>query len=168
MRFQHQVLRIALGGAALAAVAGCAVSPIPAIHVKRAKPAPKLTREFAIPVLMYHRVAPLSPQEERNELVRDLTVLPEDFEEQVRYLKESGYETLSVYDLQGALLKNEPLPEKGGHVGRALEGEDERDVDDLEAQQVLVGLHLAKLTNQVQLYAVLGGGSDSPSEIAKP
>ena len=32
------------------------------------------------------------------------------------------------------------------------------------AQQVLVLLHLAKLANQVQLYAVLGGGGDSPSE----
>jgi multidrug efflux system outer membrane protein len=36
------------------------------------------------------------------------------------------------------------------------------------AQQVLVGLHLAQLTNQVRLYAVLGGGSDSPVEIARP
>ncbi len=36
------------------------------------------------------------------------------------------------------------------------------------AQQVLVGLRLAKLTSQVQLYAVLGGGSDSPAAIAKP
>jgi multidrug efflux system outer membrane protein len=34
------------------------------------------------------------------------------------------------------------------------------------AQQVLVGLHLEKLTNQVRLYAVLGGGSASPTEEA--
>jgi multidrug efflux system outer membrane protein len=32
------------------------------------------------------------------------------------------------------------------------------------AQQVLVGLHLAKLSNQVRLYAVLGGGGDTPPE----
>jgi len=32
------------------------------------------------------------------------------------------------------------------------------------AQQGLVSLHLAKLANQVRLYTVLGGGSDSPSE----
>jgi multidrug efflux system outer membrane protein len=32
------------------------------------------------------------------------------------------------------------------------------------AQQILVGLHLQKLINQVQLYAALGGGSDLPPE----
>jgi len=32
------------------------------------------------------------------------------------------------------------------------------------AQQGLVGLHLAKVANQVRLYAVLGGGSDAPAE----
>jgi len=36
------------------------------------------------------------------------------------------------------------------------------------AQQVLVGLHLAKFTNQVQLYAVLGGGADTGAEATKP
>ncbi len=36
------------------------------------------------------------------------------------------------------------------------------------AQQGLVGLHLAKLANQVRLYAVLGGGGDTPPAIAKP
>ncbi len=36
------------------------------------------------------------------------------------------------------------------------------------AQQVLVGLHLAKRANQVQLYAVLGGGGDTQAEETKP
>jgi outer membrane protein, multidrug efflux system len=36
------------------------------------------------------------------------------------------------------------------------------------AQQGLVSLHLAKLANQVTLYAVLGGGSDTPAESVKP
>jgi multidrug efflux system outer membrane protein len=36
------------------------------------------------------------------------------------------------------------------------------------AQQGLVMLHLAKLANQVRLYAVLGGGSDLSPESAKP
>jgi multidrug efflux system outer membrane protein len=35
------------------------------------------------------------------------------------------------------------------------------------AQQVLVGLHLAKFANQVRLYAVLGGGSDAQAEKTK-
>jgi multidrug efflux system outer membrane protein len=36
------------------------------------------------------------------------------------------------------------------------------------AQQGLVSLHLAKLANQVRLYAVLGGGGDSPLEAQGP
>jgi multidrug efflux system outer membrane protein len=36
------------------------------------------------------------------------------------------------------------------------------------AQQGLVSLRLAKLANQVRLYAVLGGGSDSPPERTEP
>jgi multidrug efflux system outer membrane protein len=36
------------------------------------------------------------------------------------------------------------------------------------AQQVLVGLHLAELVNQVRLYAVLGGGGDMPAEKTNP
>lgn len=36
------------------------------------------------------------------------------------------------------------------------------------AQQGLVSLHLAKLANQVRLYAVLGGGADSPAQEVKP
>ncbi len=36
------------------------------------------------------------------------------------------------------------------------------------AQQVLVGLHLAKFANQIQLYAVLGGGADTRAETIEP
>ena len=36
------------------------------------------------------------------------------------------------------------------------------------AQQVLVGLHLAKFANQVRLYAVLGGGGDTPPDGTEP
>ncbi len=70
------------------------------------------TKNFAVPVLMYHRVCPLSATEARNELTRDLTVLPEDFEQQVRYLAENGFALLSVYDVQRALLEGGSLPEK--------------------------------------------------------
>jgi len=36
------------------------------------------------------------------------------------------------------------------------------------AQQGLVGLHLAELANQVRLYAVLGGGGDTPPDGTEP
>lgn len=68
--------------------------------------------DFAVPVLMYHRISPLTESESRNALTRDLTVLPEDFEEQVRYLRDNGFVLLSVYDVQDALLNGRGLPEK--------------------------------------------------------
>jgi peptidoglycan/xylan/chitin deacetylase (PgdA/CDA1 family) len=61
---------------------------------------------------MYHRVCPLTEGEARNELTRDLTVLPEDFEAQVKHLSENGFAILSAYDVQRALLEGTPLPEK--------------------------------------------------------
>src|SRR5688572_8639903 len=93
---------------------GCHREPI-AVRVEPAvaKHKPPMTSNFAIPVLMYHRVSPLSEREAKSPLVRDLTVLPEDFENQVRYLSQNGYALLSVYDIQQALLNGEPLPKKG-------------------------------------------------------
>jgi peptidoglycan/xylan/chitin deacetylase (PgdA/CDA1 family) len=94
-------------------LAGC-IRSAPSVRTERKtiEPAAKLTHNFAVPVLMYHRVSPLTVVEEKNELVRDLTVLPEDFEAQVAHLRREGYALLSVYDVQKALLENEPLPER--------------------------------------------------------
>lgn len=100
-------------------LAGCDAAPKPRIErepVRSASAATRVTRDFAVPVLMYHRVAPLSESEARNPLTRDLTVLPEDFESQVRFLKEEGYQLLSVYDVQQALLSGDPLPEKAAAI----------------------------------------------------
>ena len=75
-------------------------------------PLAKLTHEFAVPVLMYHRVSELTPKEERSPLIRDLTVSPEDFELQIRFLKEQGFTFLLVREVEQALREGKPLPEK--------------------------------------------------------
>jgi peptidoglycan/xylan/chitin deacetylase (PgdA/CDA1 family) len=61
---------------------------------------------------MYHRIDNLTPQESRNELLRDLTVSPQDFEQQVSYLAANGFTFLTVDQVQNALLSGSPLPEK--------------------------------------------------------
>lgn len=71
-----------------------------------------MTHQYAVPVLMYHRIANLSPAEQRNQLLRDLTVSPHDFEEQVSYLKENDYIFLQVSEVEKALRDGQPLPEK--------------------------------------------------------
>lgn len=76
------------------------------------EPAPKLTKNFAVPVLMYHRVTDLTPKEARSPLLRDLTVSPQDFEAQVKFLREHGYTFLHVSEVEEALRLGRELPEK--------------------------------------------------------
>ncbi|MEQ1821855.1 MAG: polysaccharide deacetylase family protein [Fimbriimonadaceae bacterium] len=78
----------------------------------KAKYPVEMTENFAVPVLMYHRISDLTPTQARSPLTRDLTVSPKDFEEQVSYLKNNGFSILSIYDVQAALLNGMPLPKK--------------------------------------------------------
>jgi peptidoglycan/xylan/chitin deacetylase (PgdA/CDA1 family) len=99
---------------AIVLTAGC--RELPVVHKSAAaeppKPAVKRTRQFAVPVLMYHRVCDLTPDQARSPLVRDLTVSPADFEEQVKYLADNGFTFLLAGEVEDALLNDKPLPEK--------------------------------------------------------
>lgn len=63
-----------------------------------------------VPILMYHYVSDLPP--DADSLRRGLTVEPADFEAQLHYLKDAGYETVLLRDLYDALSLGKPLPEK--------------------------------------------------------
>ncbi len=63
-----------------------------------------------VPILMYHYISPLP--EGADNLRRGLTVEPEQFEAQLQYLKEAGYQTVTLYDLYDALSVGKPLPPK--------------------------------------------------------
>jgi len=67
-----------------------------------------LQRRVRLPILMYHYVEPWPT--EADELRKGLTVTPEDFAAQMRYLHEQGYVTVSLYDLVYALALGQPLP----------------------------------------------------------
>ena len=77
-----------------------------------AKPVRKLVADYAVPVLMYHRINLLTEREARSPLMRDLTVSPEDFESQVAYLKEKGFEFLLASEVESAAREGRGLPEK--------------------------------------------------------
>ncbi len=95
-------------------VTGCSgpVDLAPTAHVKIAEPQVPMTTNFAVPVLMYHRVCDLTPQEEKSRFMRDLTVSPADFEEQVKFLKEEGFTFLLATDVADALRMGKSLPVK--------------------------------------------------------
>ncbi len=70
------------------------------------------TYDFSVPVLMYHRICEMTPQESRNRFLHDLSVSPSDFEAQVKYLKDEGYNFLTVSEIEFALQNGYPLPSK--------------------------------------------------------
>jgi peptidoglycan/xylan/chitin deacetylase (PgdA/CDA1 family) len=63
-----------------------------------------------VPILMYHYVSELPPDADRYRL--DLTVLPKDFEAQLQYLADAGYDTITLTDLYLHLTQGYPLPER--------------------------------------------------------
>ncbi len=66
--------------------------------------------EVRVPILMYHYVSELPP--DADSYRHNLTVVPAKFEEQLRYLKEQGYETVTLADVYLALNEGKVLPEQ--------------------------------------------------------
>jgi peptidoglycan/xylan/chitin deacetylase (PgdA/CDA1 family) len=71
-----------------------------------------MTTDFAVPVLMYHRICDLTPREARSPLLCDLTVAPADFARQMSYLVENGFTLLLAREVEEAVREGRPLPEK--------------------------------------------------------
>lgn len=68
------------------------------------------TRDLKVPILMYHHVGPLP---DKPDLIRlGLTVLPDKFEAQLKFLKDRGYTAIDFYEMQYALALGQPLPPK--------------------------------------------------------
>jgi peptidoglycan/xylan/chitin deacetylase (PgdA/CDA1 family) len=68
-------------------------------------------REFYIPILMYHYISEPPPDADVYRL--DLSVNPDNFREQMAWLKSNGYQTISLYDLVYALnIGWPPLPDR--------------------------------------------------------
>lgn len=108
---RRHLLLIALSGLLI----GCAAEPNVAVKPPKLaveKPKVAVTKDFAVPVLMYHRVDNLTDREKRSPLLRDLTVSPADFEEQVRFLIENGYSVLLASEVEDAVLAGKELPQK--------------------------------------------------------
>ncbi|MBU1627767.1 polysaccharide deacetylase family protein [bacterium] len=68
----------------------------------------KKEKKLALPILMYHHVAPIN-YESKNP---DLYVSPEQFDLQLKYISEKGYTTIHFQDLLDHWEKNVPLPRK--------------------------------------------------------
>jgi peptidoglycan/xylan/chitin deacetylase (PgdA/CDA1 family) len=73
-------------------------------------PLPAPARQLSVPILMYHNIANIPPGS--NQLQKGLTVSTNDFEQQLNYLEEKGYQTVLMSDLFKALYHGYKLPLK--------------------------------------------------------
>ena len=63
-----------------------------------------------VPILMYHYIS--EPPEDADKYRKDLSVTPEDFNAQMSYLAENGFETVDFYELSLGITNKIDLPEK--------------------------------------------------------
>jgi peptidoglycan/xylan/chitin deacetylase (PgdA/CDA1 family) len=67
-------------------------------------------RQVRVPILMYHHIDDAPPR--ANAIRRDLSVPPWKFEKQLAYLRQEGYEDITLNDLALHLTVGKPLPPK--------------------------------------------------------
>lgn len=68
------------------------------------------TREVKAPILMYHHVGPLP--DEPDQVRIGLTVPPDNFEAQLKFFKQRGYESVDLYQVYYAIALGWSLPKK--------------------------------------------------------
>ena len=73
-------------------------------------PMPTLPASARVPILMYHYLSVPPPDADKYRL--DLSVTPENFEAQLKYLADNGYTAISLYDLHANLSQGTALPAK--------------------------------------------------------
>ena len=73
-------------------------------------PEPLPSRTIDLPILMYHRVGPISANIPA--VTKTLTVTPEDFAGQMDWLKSHGYHAVSQLQVYRALEQGRPLPRR--------------------------------------------------------
>jgi peptidoglycan/xylan/chitin deacetylase (PgdA/CDA1 family) len=73
-----------------------------------ADPGDGTLRRIRVPILMYHYVSNLPPDADATRT--QLTVDPVMFRAHLSYLAQNGYNTISLYQLDNALMRGTPLP----------------------------------------------------------
>jgi peptidoglycan/xylan/chitin deacetylase (PgdA/CDA1 family) len=73
-------------------------------------PQPLPDRTIELPILMYHRIGPLTPS--LPAITKSLTVTPADFQAEVEWLSAHGYHAVSQLQAFEALEYGKPLPSK--------------------------------------------------------
>lgn len=90
------------------------ISPTTAPTAAPATPLPTPSGIYSwtlhVPILMYHYIS--EPPEDADKYRLDLSVTPKDFQKQMAYLADNGFETVDLYDLSLAITNKRELPPK--------------------------------------------------------
>jgi peptidoglycan/xylan/chitin deacetylase (PgdA/CDA1 family) len=83
-----------------------------ATHVPLPLPTPHevFSQTLQVPILMYHYIS--IPPADADKYRIDLSVAPEDFRQQMAYLAENGFSTITLEDLSLAIVNKQILPDK--------------------------------------------------------
>jgi peptidoglycan/xylan/chitin deacetylase (PgdA/CDA1 family) len=81
-------------------------------EVPTATQVPVAISSVHVPILMYHHLEELDPEYKQDPDYQQLFVAPQAFEEQVAYLTNNGYHTITFAELVGAFNGEVTLPEK--------------------------------------------------------
>ena len=85
-------------------------SPTPTKSPPLPTPSGVYSWTLKVPILMYHYIS--EPPDDADKYRKDLSVTPQDFEEQMTYLAQNGFESIDLYDLSLAIANKRELPEK--------------------------------------------------------
>lgn len=86
------------------------LEPAPATFAT-ATPSPRAEFSSNVPVLMYHYIRIVENPEE-DKLGFNLSVTPENFDQQMKYIHDNGYNTITPDELYNSLKTEQPLPPK--------------------------------------------------------
>jgi len=75
-----------------------------------------MTYNFTVPVLMYHHIDGHFSPGAHGPVLRDLTVSPKNFKQQMDYLISRGYTLISLREIEDAVRARKPLPVKAAAV----------------------------------------------------
>lgn len=86
------------------------IASLPASSATTTKPLPASTSTVRVPIAVYHGIRDTLPEEPLD--VRQFNIAPAVFDEQMRYLHENDYHTITFAMLHEAIVHGTPLPSK--------------------------------------------------------
>ncbi len=91
-------------------IVASATADVPPTAAPMPTPSGVYSWTLKVPILMYHYISEPPPDADVYRL--DLSVTPDQFRQQLAWLKENGYATIDLYDLSQAIVNHAELPAK--------------------------------------------------------